>query len=289
MLLVASIATACSSGSTKSGNPQGPRDTTTVSGSRTTTSRTGDPPRPAQWKLVFHDEFNQGRLDLKKWATCYWWSSTTCTNSTSQELELYRPQNVSVKQGMLDLTARKETVQGDPANGEGKQFDYTSGIVTGASPSATLFSFKYGYVDARARIPAGQGLWSAFWMLPVDRSALPEVDIFEIFGQHPTVDNETTHWDAGGGRSQQLGNITNTPDLSVGWHDFGLEWDRTTLAWYLDGKEIWRLKRSETIPNTQMYLLADLAVGGSFGGPPNSHTVFPSSLVFDYVRVWQKR
>ena len=89
----------------------------------------------------------------------------------------------------------------------------------------------------------------------------------------------------------QLGHKTTVsyPDLSAGWHDFGLEWEPTSLVWYLDGKPIWKLTQRDTIPRTEMYLLADLAVGGSFGGPPDPQTTFPSTLLFDYVRVWQHR
>ncbi len=237
---------------------------------------------------MFDDEFDGPTLNASHWATCYWWSSTTCTNATTKELELYKPQNVDVDHGLLRLTARKEPARGEDENGRLRDFDYTSGIVSGAAPDTTHFSFQYGYVEARANVPAGQGLWSALWMLPVDRSALPEVDIFEVFGQRPSTDHTTTHWNADG-HAQQLGQARPGPDLSRGWHDFGLEWDSSSLVWYLDGREIWRVTRGEIIPRTEMYLLADLAVGGSFGGPPSASTTFPSSLVFDYVRVWQRR
>ncbi len=233
---------------------------------------------------MFDDEFNSNSLNKAHWSTCYWWSSTTCTNGTTQELELYQPDNVTVSGGMLRLTAHKQSATGD----NNQQFAYTSGMVSGASPSATLFSFTYGYVDARARLPAGQGLWSGFWMLPVDRSALPEIDIFEVFGQHPNIVHTTTHW-AALGSNQQLGRTHHVADLSADWHDYGLEWDSSKLVWYLDGRAIWTVSRQPAVARTPMYLLADLAVGGSFGGPPSPQTTFPSSLDFDYVRVWQRR
>lgn len=236
-------------------------------------------------KLILDDEFNGSTLDRSRWATCYWWSQSGCTNGSTGELQWYRDDNVRVADGQLQLEARRERV----VDSDGHTRDYTSGIVSGAGYKRNLFTFTYGYVEAQMWIPAGTGLWSAFWMLPASRAALPEVDIMEVVGESPGTVVLHTHWAAKHGTEVQSGKTVDVGDLSNGWHTFAIDWQPDSLTWFIDGAEKWRVTDPAQIPHEPMYLLANLAVGGAFTKTPTPSTPFPSQLRVDAVRVWQKR
>jgi len=158
-------------------------------------------------------------------------------------------------------------------------YNYTSGMVAGKAPSA----FQYGYAEARVRVPIGQGLGPAFWLLPQDGSWPPEIDILEILGHIPrtvylsyrTVDSNSQ-------------TIYMGPDFSADWHVFAVNWEPTAMVWYIDGVERKRYTSVPEITDKALNLYLTLAVGGNFPGPPNSSTHFPADLLVDYVRVWQR-
>jgi len=147
------------------------------------------------------------------------------------------------------------------------------------------FAFTFGRVIVRARLPRGQGLWPAFWLLPESREWPPEIDLFEVRGQAPAVLHQTVHW-----RDPERGPRFETaqhigPDLSAGFHEFRVDWSSDAIIWYLDEAETGRVTRR--IPIVPMYLNAALAVGGDFAGEPDTSTPFPAVLEIDYVRVFQ--
>jgi beta-glucanase (GH16 family) len=224
--------------------------------------------------LVFADDFNGSTLDPAKWGYCYPWSSPQgCTNASNHELQWYRPAAVSVGDGTLQINADRavSTVIGD-----GKRFGYTSGLIT----TAGRFDMTYGYVEVRARIPSGQGLWPALWMLPVDESFPPEIDIMEAIGQRPYEAIVTYHRT----RGDEPQAVVDVGDLSLDMHTYGLEWVPDGITWWIDGTEIFHVDAPVT--DKPMYLLLNLAVGGSFPGKPDASTVFPASFVVDSVRAW---
>src|SRR3954452_726389 len=112
-------------------------------------------------KPVMRDEFSGTKLDAHRWSRCHWWSSTGCTIASNHELEWYLPGQVSVRHGVLRLTAQRRRY---PAS-DGKVHPYVSGMVS-SGPSEDdgppRFVFQYGRAEVRARVPAGRGLWSAF-------------------------------------------------------------------------------------------------------------------------------
>jgi beta-glucanase (GH16 family) len=231
-------------------------------------------------RLVFSDDFVGNRLDTTKWDTCYPWSTGQggCTNPGNHELEWYRPSAVGVNQGALHLTASRQPVAAERPGGGLEYFEFTSGMVS----TAHHFEFTYGYVEFRARVPRGQGLWSALWMLPTDESSTPEIDVVEVIGQAPTTARLTYH--AANGAAPQT--HAHTADLSQGWHIFAVNWEPGSITWYVDGKAEFHVTKG--VSNQPMFLLADLAVGGDEPGPPGVTTQFPASLDIDYVRVWQR-
>ncbi len=252
-----------------------------------TTSPTPNPsPTPVgqdgNWNMVFNDEFNGNSLDTTKWRTCFWWADVTCSIETNHELELYNPQDVLVQNGILRLRAQKR----DMVAWNGVTYHYTSGMVMTGGRSGQInpeFSYTYGYAEARVWVPAGQGLWPAFWMLPVSYNSRPEIDIMEILGHQPTQYHMNYHYVGG-----DAGTTWTGPDFSAGWHVIGLDWTAQALVWYVDGVEVWRYTDAAHISNEPEYLLLNLAVGGDWPGPPNGNTPFPSYYDVDYVRVWQR-
>jgi beta-glucanase (GH16 family) len=149
------------------------------------------------------------------------------------------------------------------------------------------FAFQYGYVEMRARVPAGQGLWSALWLLPSDQESKPEIDIMEVLGHEPETVQVHLHTSDGDGRRVSRGQALPVADLSTGWHTYALNWRPDALVWFVDGQERWRVTDPAEIPTEPMYLLANLAVGGDWPGSPDETTSFPNWYEIDYVRVWQ--
>src|SRR4051812_4203153 len=245
-----------------------------------------DPGHSSATKPVLRAEFNGTRLDNDVWSRCHWWSSTGCTIASNHELEWYLPGQVSVRHGVLRLTAQRRRVRGS----DGNVYRYVSGMVssgpTGESSPAG-FAFRYGRAEIRARIPAGRGLWSAFWLLPASRSSLPEIDVMEMRGQQPATVNMHLHHRGPDGEDVNQGGTWIAPaSLAAGWHRFAIDWRPGLLRWLIDGKQRFRLT-GKNVPDVPMYLVADLAVGGDYPGPPNHATPFPSALKIDYVRVWR--
>jgi beta-glucanase (GH16 family) len=271
--------------STATATPTATASTTaTPTAQVTPTASTGSGPvgQTGNWKLLFHDEFDGASLDTSKWTTCYF-NFRVGTNACSHdqgELELYQPQNVSVSNGVLSLTAQKQQASG---------FSYTSGMISSGPACdgcASRFTFTYGSMEMRAKIPAGQGLWPAFWTLPADLSWPPEIDVFEILGNAPHEINLTYHWPNGTGDGAQKGNAWDGPDFSAGWHTYAVDWEPGSLTWYVDGVERFRYT-GVTVVSKPMYLVANLAVGGDWPGPPDASTSFPAVYQIDFIRVWQ--
>jgi beta-glucanase (GH16 family) len=242
------------------------------------------------WELLYSDEFNGTSLDRTRWVTCYWWDRGGCTNRGNHELQWYLPGNVTVTGGHLRLRAERSNVDAR----DGNRYAYTSGLISTGRDVAQLtppprFEFQYGYAEMRARLPAGRGLFPAFWMLPSDHDSLPEIDIMEVLGHQPSVLYTYFHFaDALKHHKSQHG-IVDAPDLSAGWHVFGVDWEPDRIVWYLDGIERWRYDDAGRVPHEPMYLLINLAVGGTWPGSPDSSTRWPAEMTVDYVRVWKKR
>jgi beta-glucanase (GH16 family) len=231
-------------------------------------------PDPHGWKLVFSDEFNGHELDTTKWNTCYpWVEDGGCTNSGNNELEWYQPDEVSVQDGLLRLRAQDRSVK------EG--FPYTSGMVT----SHRKFSFQYGYVEARFKVPAGQGMWPALWLLPENEQWPPEIDILEVLGNAPSTIYTTLHYTTNGTDHYSSGSSWRGYDFSAGFHTIGLLWEPHLIAWIIDGVE--RFSVTDNVPQEPFYFLANLAVGGNWPGSPNASTVFPGYFEIDFIRIYQ--
>ncbi len=238
-------------------------------------------------QLIWSDEFNGNNLDQSKWSyeigdgcnigLCQWGNN---------ELQWYtsNEDNVSVSAGTLKITALKQTIQNR---------SYSSGRIK----SLLKGDFKYGRLEARIKMPKGQGIWPAWWMLPTDMTygvwpQSGELDIVEYLGHEPNKVHATLHfgrpWPNNASTTKnfviQLGDFTD-------FHDYALEWTDQDIKWFVDGYLYAIKTRSDLGSNRwpfdqRFHFLLNLAVGGNWPGNPNSSTIFPQQLEVDYVRAY---
>ena len=242
-----------------------------------------------KWKLVWSDEFNGDKLDPTKWEF-----EINGKGGGNGELQYYtdRPQNLSVHDGKMVITAAKEKFQGP----DGKR-DYTSARIFSKEPA----SWQYGRFEARIKMPKGKGLWPAFWMLPTAKvygewPLSGEIDISEVIGDKPNITYGTLHYGDKWPHNVHSGDKFTLPsgDFSDDFHVYAVEWQEGEIRWYLDGKLFqtqtqWRTA-SAPYPapfNQKFHFLFNVAVGGAWPGPPNATTVFPQTMEVDWVRAYQ--
>ncbi|MBI3879649.1 MAG: glycoside hydrolase family 16 protein [Verrucomicrobia bacterium] len=224
-----------------------------------------------EWQLVFNDEFSGDHVDLTKWNLRDPWGK-----ERNQELQAYVTNAFELRDGVLRIKAERRTVRYD-----GKLRHYTSGMMT----TYRKFEQQFGRFEIRARVPRGNGMWPAIWLLPAPLGWPPEIDVMEVLG-HETAKLYTTHHWAQDGYKQADTGITMGPDLAGDFHVFAIEWDAAKIVWTVDGKE--RFRSVKSIPRVPMYLLMNLAIGGHWGNPPDRTTPFPGAFEIDYVRVYQR-
>ncbi len=228
------------------------------------------PTTPAiSWQMSFNDDFDGQSLDEGKWTSEFPWGRD---RSNVGELQYYAPDAFNLDSGRLGITAQ-------PSSDGSHQ--YTSGLIS----SHNSFSPEFGRFEIRCKLPRGQGLWPAFWLLPADMSWPPEIDVFEALGHEPNQVHMVAHWSEAG-EHQQSGEVYSGPDFSSDFHTFAVEWTAEKLVWFVDG-----VKRHEVVgksPRGPMYLLANLAVGGKWPGAPDATTQFPATFAIDYIRAYEQ-
>ncbi|TDH63601.1 glycosyl hydrolase family protein [Dankookia rubra] len=238
-------------------------------------------PTHAGMRVTFAEEFNSLSASATgigtTWKTTFKINDQLRTLSTNKEAEYYSDASVgvnpfSISQGILDITAAPGS---NPLG-----LAYTSGLLT----TARSFAQQYGYFEVRAQLPAGQGFWPAFWLLPADGGWPPEIDIFEMLGKDPTTAYFSLHTTTGPTTTKSMSLL---PDLSKGFHTFGLDWQADRIRWYVDGNEV---AEAATPADMQkpMYMLLNLAVGDAGSWPGKYDPSLPTGhMLVDYVRVWQ--
>ncbi|NIX76186.1 family 16 glycosylhydrolase [Microvirga terricola] len=240
--------------------------------------------------LTFGDEFNSFSYWNGKsgtWDTGYPWTAANGgTNAGNNEEQWYINANYAPTQGLGTYSASNGimNINAAPASAATKSlingYNYTSGMIT----TAHSFSQTYGYFEMRAKLPAGQGLWPAFWLLPTDGSWPPEIDIMEVIGSSPNQLETTVHSNSGG--YQMNNKSTTVQGMTTGFHTYGVDWEKDKIAWYHDGVKIYETATPADM-NKPMYMLANLAVGGDWPGSPNSSTHFPATMQIDYIRAYR--
>ena len=224
------------------------------------------------YKLAWSDEFDGESVDAAKWHTEY--APKVHPLGCNNEKQSYAPENAIVRDGHLTLRAERKTRERMP---------FTSGMVA----SHDKFTRKYGWFEARIKVPKGRGLWPAFWMLPQSRKWPPEIDIMEHKGRLPNRVFLTLHEkQPGTWQLRSTGKEWDGPDFTADFHNFAVEWEPEAMRWYVDGVERHQVTRKT--PEEDFYLILNLAVGGMFDGDPDASTTFPSEMTIDWVRVHQK-
>ena len=243
---------------------------------------------PEGYTLVWNDEFSRRSLDESKWNAFLGGGGFG-----NRELQFYRPDNLEVSGGNLIITADREFYLSHP---------YTSGMITTREKA----SWQYGRFEFRARLPSGQGIWPAIWMLPDDPDRYGtwpvsgEIDILELVGHQPATAHGYLHY---GEPHTYTGSSFTLPEgrFSDGYHVFALEWDPEEFRWYVDGQLVqtqteWfstNVLTGQAHPypapfDQPFYLRINVAVGGNWPGPPDETTEFPQKMYLDYVRVFQR-
>jgi beta-glucanase (GH16 family) len=231
------------------------------------------------WRLSWSDEFDGNSLNEGNWMVRT--ANPGWVNSEQQRYTGGHDQansNIFVKNGFLIIEARK--------SGE---------ITSGRIESMNKKTFQYGRMESRMRLPISKGYWPAFWMLGAQGGNWPacgEIDIMEGKGAQPS-------WVQGAFHSSQGINLTyksyTFPSAAGNVHDnfhtYAIEWNADTIRWYADTENYLTLLRSQhqgiPINTWPYYFILNVAVGGSFDGNSDNTTVFPESLVVDYVRVYK--
>ncbi|HUO15394.1 MAG TPA: glycoside hydrolase family 16 protein [Verrucomicrobiae bacterium] len=256
-------------------------------------AQNSSPPKDNVWKLVWSDEFNGPNgagVDSSKWVI-----ETGGEGWGNQELESYtdRRQNSFLQDGNLVIRALAEKYTGP---------DHVARNYTSARMKTLgKFTQTYGRFEARIKVPAGQGMWPAFWMLgdDIDKVGWPacgEIDIMENIGKEPAIVHGSIH---GPG---YVGNVgLEAPYVlpaghrfSDDFHLFAIEWTPVSVAFFVD-KEMY-VKRTPAdmragwtwVFDKPFFLILNLAVGGDWPGNPDATTVFPKDMLIDYVRVYER-
>jgi beta-glucanase (GH16 family) len=218
-----------------------------------------------QWELVWNDEFDGTALDTAKW------NIIEQKKGAFKSLQYYRPENVTVSGGMLHITARKQKYRGKA---------YTSGYVD----TSGKFGFQYGKIEASIKIPVGYGYFPAFWIWQEDHGKpYQEIDVMENIGRRQKTIYSVHHFTKG----KRVTSVFGTAKIKnlKAFHTYSLVWTKTELKSYMDGKLYFKTKKK--IPREKMFVVLNLAVGGTWPKSPKKTTRFPGEFVIDYVRVYR--
>jgi beta-glucanase (GH16 family) len=238
-------------------------------------------------ELVWSDEFGGSEVDPGKWE---FQIGDGCPNCGwgNDELQYYRAENASVSDGTLVITAKQEAFGGR---------EYTSARLRTLGRAA----WRYGRLEARARVPKGKGMWPAFWMMPARSfyggwAASGEIDIMEARGSEPNTVLGTLHFGGTFPDNTRTEASFTLPagDFSQDFHEFAVEWEPWEIRWYVDGQVYSTLNNwystNGIYPapfDQEFYILLNLAVGGNFDGAPDATTAFPQTFEIDYVRAYR--
>jgi beta-glucanase (GH16 family) len=248
---------------------------------------------PTGWTLVWSDEFDGPRgsaVNSRKWSF-----DIGGNGWGNKELETYtsRAANSHLADGRLVIEALKETFSGPDSITR----HYTSARLV----TKNKFSLTFGRFEARIRVPYGQGIWPAFWLLGdnIDTAHWPncgEIDIMENIGKEPSIVHGTFH---GPGYSAESG-LTAAYSLPAGqkfsddFHTFAVEWEPNVIRFYVD-ESMFKTRTPADLPggaswvfDHPFFIILNVAVGGSWPGNPDATTIFPQQMLVDYVRVYQR-
>ena len=230
-------------------------------------------------KLIFEEQFEGDHLNESVWN---YELGNGCPNICgwgNNERQHYTKKNVSLMDGHLVITATKDSL-------------YESGRIT----TKDKFEFQYGTIEVRAKLPTGNGLWPAIWMLGSNISEVGwpkcgEIDIMEYVGKKPHEIHTTLHTADSYGQSKNT-KITTINTIEEGFHIYKANWTKDAIEFFIDGKSVYTFSPNEkdkkVWPFDQpFYIILNLAIGGNFGGPQVDDSIFPQEFLIDYVKVFK--
>jgi len=258
------------------------------------------PSTPTTWTLAWSDEFDGAagsRVDPAKWGHDL---GDGCGNGIcgwgNNEKEYYTDatENVSLDgQGHLQIVARQAPAGLTCYYGACR---YTSGKIT----TRGKMNAAPGRVEARLKLPAGQGLWPAFWMLgsgfpSVSWPACGELDIMENKGSTPSATSSAIHGPGYSGNTP-FAHLNQLPGgaLSSDFHTYAVEWDGESVRFSVDSAVHYSVARTDllqygsSVIGQPYFVILNLAVGGQFDGDPGSNAIFPATMLVDWVRVYSR-
>jgi beta-glucanase (GH16 family) len=273
----------------------------TLVGACSTASIVSTPVPATKWVQVWSDEFDGpagARIDGTKWSyetadgcqigICGW-------GNNEKEYYTDAAENISLNgQGQLMIIARRAPAGLTCSYGPCR---YTSARIT---TRGKLLAAP-GKVEARIKLPTGQGLWPAFWMLGYTSPITPwpacgELDIMENKGSQPSTTSSAIHGPGYSGATPFAhSNTLAGAVLSDDFHVFAIEWDSAAVRFFVDGQAHYGVTREaighygQSILDQPFFLLLNLAVGGHFDGDPQSDAIFPATMLVDYVRVYARQ
>ena len=248
---------------------------------------------PSGYHLDWSDEFDGNALDSD-----YWTPLIGGGGWGNNEAEYYTASNAAVGEGCLTITGKADTTHAGSS--------YTSARLVTARKESTA----YGYIEAKIKLPAVQGMWPAFWMLPENGSwpTAGEIDIMENRGRSPWTTSGALHYANAGGHTY----VSETHSFSqrngdeniTGWHAYAIEWTEDKISWFVDGNDFLDVPKRTWHPDNgtvytgnnaapfdaPFHILLNLAIGGDFDGGALPPTDFSScEMKVDYVRVYHQK
>lgn len=248
----------------------------------------GKTTQPGEWQLVWQDEFSGEADQLPDPAKWRFDVGGSGWGNDQLEFDTARAKNASLDGlGHLNITAHRESYSGR---------NYTSARIN----TLRLFEPTHGRIEARIRLPVGQGIWPAFWLLGADFEtvtwpACGEIDIMEYRGQEPGAIHGSLHGPGYSGARPLTRKYTlASGTFDADFHVFAVDWSAESITWYVDNTAYRTVKPSDLpsgarwVFNHPFFIILNVAVGGNFVGPPSStNTVFPQTMTVDWVRVYQ--
>lgn len=231
-------------------------------------------------KLIWEENFDGTELNENYWNFELGDGCPNLCGWGNNEVQIYTKENHQVKDGFLTITAKLE-------NGV-----YSSTRITTKSKK----EFKYGRIEARAKLPLGKGLWPAFWMLGSNISEVGwptcgEIDILEYVGREPESIFTSVH------TADSHGMTKNTrkdivPGIEEGFHTYAIDWNEDRIEFLIDDELFYTFtpenKSVEVWPfNQPFFIIVNLAIGGNFGGPDVDDSIFPQEFILDYIKVYE--
>lgn len=247
------------------------------------------------YRLVMNEEFDGDSLDRALWKTSLPWGENRIINSEQQYfVNLFNNDDVSYDPFVFNGSTLAITAVPTPSDqvANANNQPYLSGVIS----TQDNFSFTYGYVEMSAKVAAGQGFLSTFYLFNQSfEDNKPELDILEYRGDLPTVSHQTYHYFDSNRTRWASGETHSSPtmtndvgfDLSSGFHKYAMLWEPGLAIWYIDDVEVRRIE-GPRVSSEPMNVIAHLVVGSEWIGSPASAAQFPNSMEIDYIKVWQR-